>query len=120
MGPELVARFLAHLKAEGRTERYRQNVRTYYVRVAGPAPALTSLFVLAAVKDAGLPTNDVRVQGSALRKPTADDVDLAVLFVDEATFDKLQVDRFDGRAAFSETAPTMPKANPSRSVRRDS
>jgi hypothetical protein len=42
-----------------------------YVRVAGPAPALTSLFVLAAVKDTGLPTNDVRVQGSALRKPTA-------------------------------------------------
>lgn len=26
---ELVGRFLAHLKAEGRTERYRRNMRTY-------------------------------------------------------------------------------------------
>jgi integrase len=34
MGPELVARFLAHLKAEGRTERYRRNVRTYLAKWA--------------------------------------------------------------------------------------
>jgi hypothetical protein len=34
MGPERVARFLAHLKAEGRTERYRQNVRTSLTRWA--------------------------------------------------------------------------------------
>jgi hypothetical protein len=65
--------------------------------------------LLTAVKEAGLPTNDVRVQGSSLRKPTADDVDPAV-FVDEATFDKLLVDRFDGRAAFSESSPRTPKA----------
>jgi hypothetical protein len=64
--------------------------------------------LLAAVEAAGLPTNDVRVQGSSLRKPTADDVDLAV-FVDEATFDKLLVDYFEGSARFSDKAPT-PKA----------
>jgi hypothetical protein len=34
MEPELVARFLAHLKAEGRTERYRLNVRTYLAQWA--------------------------------------------------------------------------------------
>lgn len=64
--------------------------------------------LLEAVKAAGLPADDVRVQGSALRKPTADDVDLAV-FVSESAFDKLLIDRFDGKASFSDTAPT-PKA----------
>jgi hypothetical protein len=34
MEPELVARFLAHLKAEGRTECYRRNVRTYLAQWA--------------------------------------------------------------------------------------
>lgn len=29
MDAGLVARFLAHLKAEGRPERYRRNMRTY-------------------------------------------------------------------------------------------
>lgn len=61
--------------------------------------------LLEAVKAAGLPTDDVRVQGSALRKPTADDVDLAV-FVSESVFDNLLIDRFEGKAAFSDAAPT--------------
>lgn len=65
--------------------------------------------LLEAVREAGLPVDDVRVQGSALRKPTADDVDLAV-FVDEATFDKLLIDRYDGRAAFSGKATATPNA----------
>jgi hypothetical protein len=54
--------------------------------------------LLDGLRSANLPTNDVRIQGSALRKTTADDVDIAC-FVDEATFDKLLVDRFNERAA---------------------
>ena len=57
---------------------------------------------------ADLPTDDVRVQGSSLRKPTADDVDLAVV-VDAAKFDELLLKRYDNRIAFSDKAPT-PKA----------
>src|SRR5262249_48705859 len=65
--------------------------------------------LLEQVRRAGLPTDDVRVQGSALRKPGAADVDLAV-FVSEEAFDNLLVDRYDLRAAFSEKSPTTPKA----------
>ena len=50
------------------------------------------------VRSVGLPVDDVRVQGSALRRPTANDVDLAV-FVEEGVFDKLLIDRFHARIA---------------------
>lgn len=53
------------------------------------------------VREAKLPTNDVRIQGSALRKPGADDVDIAV-FVEESAFDKLLVDRYNERAALAD------------------
>jgi hypothetical protein len=52
--------------------------------------------LLEGVQRAGLPTGDVRMQGSSLRKPAANDVDIAV-FVDEAVFDKLLVDRYNQR-----------------------
>ncbi len=61
------------------------------------------------VAGAGLPADDVRVQGSSLRKPTADDVDLVVV-IDAAKFDEILVKRFDNRVAFSENAPVTPKA----------
>jgi len=35
---ERVARFLSHLEAEGRTGRYRQNVRTYLAQWAEALP----------------------------------------------------------------------------------
>jgi len=54
--------------------------------------------LLDGLRAANIPTDDVRIQGSALRKPSADDVDLGA-FVDEAAFDKLLVDRFHERAA---------------------
>lgn len=50
------------------------------------------------VRSVGLPVDDVRVQGSALRRPTANDVDLAV-FVEQSVFDKLLIDRFHARIA---------------------
>ena len=36
MEAELVARFLAYHKAEGRTERYRRNMQTYLAQWAEP------------------------------------------------------------------------------------
>jgi hypothetical protein len=57
--------------------------------------------LLEGVRKAGLPTDDVRVQGSSLRKTSANDVDLAV-FVDEATFDKLLIDRYHERIVIKE------------------
>jgi hypothetical protein len=45
------------------------------------------------VRAAGLPPDDVRIQGSSLRKPGANDVDIAV-FVEEAKFDQLLIDRY--------------------------
>ena len=50
------------------------------------------------VRSVGLPVDDVRVQGSSLRRPTANDVDLAV-FVEQSVFDKLLIDRFHARIA---------------------
>jgi hypothetical protein len=50
------------------------------------------------VRSVGLPVDDVRIQGSALRRPTANDVDLAV-FVEQSVFDKLLIDRFHARIA---------------------
>ncbi len=52
--------------------------------------------LIAEVQAARLPADDVRIQGSALRKPTANDVDIAI-FLDQAIFDKLLIDRFSGR-----------------------
>src|SRR5207249_32001 len=57
--------------------------------------------LLEGVRKAGLPTDDVRVQGSSLRKTGANDVDLAV-FVDEAAFDKLLIDRYHERIVIKE------------------
>jgi hypothetical protein len=45
------------------------------------------------LRRAGVPTDDVRVQGSALRKPGAGDVDIAVM-VDDRQFDELLVKAF--------------------------
>ena len=52
----------------------------------------------------GVPADDVRVQGSSLRNPGANDVDLSV-FVDQAGFDKLLIERYDGKIAFTDKAP---------------
>jgi hypothetical protein len=51
---------------------------------------------------AGISADDVAIQGSSLRTPKANDVDISV-FVDEAKFDKLLVDRFDNRITISAT-----------------
>lgn len=48
------------------------------------------------LREAGIPTDDIAIQGSSLRTPHANDVDLAV-FVDQAHFDKMVVDHFDGK-----------------------
>lgn len=50
------------------------------------------------LREAGLPVGDIVVQGSSLRTPRANDVDLAV-FTDQGTFDRMLVDRFDGKVA---------------------
>jgi hypothetical protein len=52
----------------------------------------------------GLPSDDVRIQGSSLRNPNANDVDLSV-FIDQSAFDKLLIDRYDGKIAFTDKAP---------------
>lgn len=51
--------------------------------------------IKAAVEAAGLPSGDVRIQGSVLRKDTAPDIDVAVL-VDDRAFDAQLVKVFDG------------------------
>jgi hypothetical protein len=48
------------------------------------------------VAKAGLPTDDIRVQGSALRKPNAGDIDLAVL-IDDRLFDAQLFKVFEGK-----------------------
>ena len=55
---------------------------------------------------AGIATDDVRVQGSALRKPNAGDVDIAVM-VDDATFDEMLVKAFSP----PNSAPIRTRAN---------
>jgi hypothetical protein len=65
--------------------------------------------LIAAVRQAGLPTSDIRIQGSSLRTPRAADVDIAV-FVEESLFDQMLVNRFHNRAAFSSNAPSTPGA----------
>lgn len=47
----------------------------------------------------GLPSGDTAVQGSALRTPRANDVDIAV-FVEKSVFDDLLVRYFDGKVAY--------------------
>ncbi len=54
--------------------------------------------VRSAVQEAGLPTNDLRVQGSSLRKKTAKDVDIAVI-IDDRVFDGQLLKLFDGKVA---------------------
>lgn len=54
--------------------------------------------LLDGVKQAGLPNDDVRIQGSSLRKTSANDVDIAV-FVEESIFDKLLIDRYHEKIA---------------------
>ena len=44
----------------------------------------------------GISIDDVRIQGSSLRTPDANDVDLVTL-IDDTQFDKLLVDRYDNR-----------------------
>lgn len=57
--------------------------------------------LLDGVQNAGLPADDVRIQGSSLRKTSANDVDIAV-FVEEATFDNLLVERYHQKIALTE------------------
>ncbi|MFE6923262.1 hypothetical protein ACFVAV_19695 [Nocardia sp. NPDC057663] len=57
------------------------------------------------LREAGLPVGDVVIQGSSLRTPRANDVDLAV-FTDQGTFDRMLVDRFDGKVALKPVGET--------------
>ncbi|MDY6785813.1 MAG: DUF4157 domain-containing protein, partial [Cyanobacteriota bacterium] len=59
--------------------------------------------LLAGVQQAGIPADDVSIQGSSLRKPSANDVDVAV-FVDEGTFDNLLIKRYHQKIALTESA----------------
>ncbi|WP_445633475.1 hypothetical protein NSTC745_05139 [Nostoc sp. DSM 114161] len=58
--------------------------------------------LLKGVKDADIPADDIRIQGSSLRKTSAQDVDIAA-FVDEPTFDRLLVQRYHERITIKET-----------------
>jgi hypothetical protein len=58
--------------------------------------------LLKGVKSTGLPADDIRIQGSSLRKTSAQDIDIAA-FVDEPTFDKLLIQRYDGKITIKET-----------------
>lgn len=53
-------------------------------------------YLVDSLKKASFPADDVRVQGSSLRNPGANDVDVAV-FVDEFTFDNQLIIRFNGK-----------------------
>ncbi|WP_414571923.1 hypothetical protein, partial [Nostoc sp. CCY 9925] len=58
--------------------------------------------LLKGVRNAGIPADDIRIQGSSLRKTSAQDVDIAA-FVDEPTFDRLLVQRYHERITIKET-----------------
>jgi len=58
--------------------------------------------LLQGVRNAGIPADDIRIQGSSLRKTSAQDVDIAT-FVDEPTFDRLLVQRYHERITIKET-----------------
>lgn len=57
-----------------------------------------SLDLLGALRNSGIPAERVYVQGSSLRTPFANDVDLAV-FVEQHEFDGMLTTYFDGKAA---------------------
>lgn len=60
---------------------------------------------------AGFPVDDIRVQGSSLRKPGANDVDIAV-FADRDRFDKILTDGFDGKVRLgNEKVPLSGKSH---------
>lgn len=63
-----------------------------------------SNLLLRLVQGAGLPDDDVRIQGSSLRKPEAGDVDIGI-FVAQAAFDSTLGSAFDGKAKRSATEP---------------
>ncbi len=58
--------------------------------------------LLQGVRNAGIPADDIRIQGSSLRKTSAQDVDIAT-FVDEPTFDGLLIQRYHERITIKET-----------------
>jgi hypothetical protein len=57
--------------------------------------------LLKGVRQAGIPADDIRIQGSSLRKTTAQDVDIAA-FVDEPAFDRLLIDRYHDKITIKE------------------
>jgi hypothetical protein len=52
------------------------------------------------LSNTGISTSDVRIQGSSLRNPNANDVDIAV-FIDNAEFNQILINRYAGRASLS-------------------
>jgi hypothetical protein len=58
--------------------------------------------LLTGVKQAGIPADDIRIQGSSLRKPDAQDVDIAA-FVDERSFDNLLIQRYHEKIIIKES-----------------
>lgn len=52
--------------------------------------------LLDGLQQVGLPTNDVRVQGSSLRNPNAKDIDIAI-FMDDASFEQKLTQFFSGK-----------------------
>jgi hypothetical protein len=52
------------------------------------------------LSNTGVSMSDVRIQGSSLRNPNANDVDIAV-FIDNAEFNQILINRYAGRAGLS-------------------
>ncbi len=73
-----------------------------------------SNMLLRLVGEAGLPVNDVRIQGSALRKTEAGDVDVGI-FVAQAMFDAILGGAFVGKA--KRTAAPVPPDLPALAAR---
>ncbi|MGW6724400.1 WXG100-like domain-containing protein [Nocardia sp. NPDC055029] len=67
------------------------------------------------LREAGLPVGDIVVQGSSLRTPRANDVDLAV-FTDQSTFDRMLVDRFEGKVALKPVGDALRTLVPLREL----
>jgi hypothetical protein len=63
-----------------------------------------SNLLLRLVRQAGLPDDDVRIQGSSLRKPEAGDVDIGI-FVAQAAFDSALGGAFAGKAKRNDKSP---------------
>jgi hypothetical protein len=66
--------------------------------------------LLAGVRETGIPADNIRIQGSSLRKPDAQDVDIAA-FVDERSFDNLLIKRFDERITIRESSEKVSKVS---------